>query len=71
MISTAGRFSTVSTPGTAPGAAVSATGSRIPNPATSDWKYPDHPTDTADVASPYSSSRSQPIIHATISPSVA
>ncbi|MNY58859.1 hypothetical protein D3C86_1952470 [compost metagenome] len=38
MIRHAGRFSMVFTPGTEPGAALSAAGSFSPKPAISDWK---------------------------------
>src|SRR5471032_1655788 len=71
MTRNAGRLNSVKCPGTAPGAAVSATGNEMPKPDSSDCRYPDQPTDTAEVANPYSSIRSQPITHAASSPSVA
>ena len=51
-----------------PGGCASASGRMIPSDPSSTTKYPDHPIATADMARPYSSTRSQPMIHAQISP---
>ena len=54
-----------------PGAAVRAGGRAIPKPCRKLTTYPDQPAATVAVPSAYSRIRSQPIIQATSSPSVA
>ena len=49
----------------------SQTGHVIPKPRSSSWKYPDHEMATATLPIAYSMIRSQPMIQATNSPSVA
>src|SRR6476469_207433 len=56
---------------TVPGAATNRAGSGIPMSWNSDTTYADQPTATVAAPSAYSRTRSQPIIHATSSPSVA
>ncbi len=68
-ISTAGRL--ITAPGMVPGAAHIQTGSCQPKPARIRWKYPLHPIATVMEPTAYSRMRSQPIVQATISPSVA
>ena len=54
-----------------PRAADSAGGTVIPMSLRNETTYPDHPIATVTAPSAYSSTRSQPMIQATISPSVA
>ena len=65
---TAGRFTTPPSPG---GAEIDS-GSEMPNSvSSSSLKYCTQPTDTPATETAYSRIRSQPMIHATISPIVA
>ena len=66
---TAGRL--MRAPGATPGAALIQAGRATPNPARMRWKYPLQPTATVIEPTAYSRIRSQPIIQAKISPSVA
>ena len=54
-----------------PGAALSAAGNWMPNSLSSAFRFPDQPTATVAAPSAYSRMRSQPMIHAMNSPSVA
>src|SRR5260370_34752163 len=68
-ISNAGRF--MIAPGTDNGACVHAGGRWIPKPRRRIARYPDHPDATVAAPTAYSSTRSQPMIHATSSPILA
>ncbi len=76
-MSTAGRLNTavvvapLASVITVPGAALSAAGKVIPMSCRKLTTYPDHPTATVAAPSAYSRMRSQPMIQATNSPSVA
>src|SRR5262249_50737841 len=76
VMSTAGRLKTavtVAPPASCtavPGAALSAAGKLKPSWLSSVTRLPDHPTATVAAPSAYSRIRSQPITHATNSPSV-
>jgi hypothetical protein len=62
---------TTSIAGRLNGACVIPADSGIPRSRNRLTKYPDHPTATVDALKAYSRIRSQPMIHATISPIVA
>ena len=73
MTSRAATVSTMTAAGrlNGPGGPASDTGTSSPTSWASDTKYPDHPTATVETLSAYSRIRSQPMIHATSSPTVA
>ena len=77
MMMTAGRLKTAvmvepsARVTTVPRAADSAGGTMIPMSLRNETTYPDHPIATVTAPSAYSSTRSQPMIQAKISPSVA